>query len=73
MSEQVENTQPTVTITADGNAVNLTLSRGTTAWEAIGLLETSLLLIKQQYNAAPIVTGAAEESALESGPAVIPE
>ena len=48
MSEQVENTQPTVTITADGNAVNLTLSRGTTAWEAIGLLETSLLLIKQQ-------------------------
>ena len=73
MSEQVENTQPTVTITADGNAVNLTLSRGTTAWEAIGLLETSLLLIKQQYNAAPIVTGSAEESALQSGPAVIPE
>lgn len=35
MSEQVENTQPTVTITADGNAVNLTLSRGTTAWKLL--------------------------------------
>lgn len=51
---QVVDSKPTVVVTADGNAVNITLNKGITAWEAIGLLETALILIKQQYSSSNV-------------------
>lgn len=57
------DTTPAVTLDARGNAVDISVRQGIAVWQAIGLLETALILLKKQYSAVDAVVTPQETEA----------